>query len=95
MNVQPLLRAGGAKVFLGVGGGAGEKTRMPFERNEEVPACKPQVATKVIRRNTDHDMRNAVHRERLANDVGVGAQTVLPERVVQDDDRFGSQRIVR
>ena len=95
VNVQPRLRAGGAKVLLGGGGGAGEKARMPFERNKEVPAGKPQVTTKLIRRNAHHDMRNAIHRERRANDVGVGAQTVLPELVVQDDDGFCSQPIVR
>ena len=83
------------KFSLGDGAGAGEKARMPFERNKEVPGSKPYVTTKLIRRNTHHDMRDAIHRERLADDVGVGAQTVLPELVVQDDDGFCSQRIVR
>ena len=65
---------------------------MLFERNEEVPSVKPDVPAELIRRNTDDDMRGAVHRERLADDVGVGAQTVLPEPVVQDDDGLCSQR---
>ncbi len=95
VNVQPLLGAIAAKVLVGDGAGAGEQARMPFERNKEVPADKPHVTTKLIRRHTHDDMRDAIHRERLADDVGVGAQPVLPERVVQDDDGFCSQRVVR
>ena len=68
---------------------------MPFERHKQIPACKPQVTAKLIGRNSHHDMRSAVHRERLADDVGIGTQTLLPEVVAQDDDGFSLQRIVR
>ena len=51
-----------------------------------------QVAVELIRRDADHDMRDVIQRERLADDVRIGAQMVLPEPVSQNHDGFSLQR---
>ena len=62
--------------------------RMPFERNKEFSSLKTEVALELIRRDADHDMRDVVQRQRLADDVRIGAELVLPEPVSQNHDRL-------
>jgi hypothetical protein len=94
VKAQPLLRAITPKVLVGHRPGAGEQPRMAFERQEEVPRTKSDVTAKRIRRHTHDEVRNAIQSQRLANDVGIGAQAVLPEPVGEDDDGFCGQRVV-
>ena len=59
---------------------------MPFERNKEFSSLKTEVALELIRRDADHDMWNVIQRQRLPDDVRIGAQPVLPEAVSQNHD---------
>ena len=61
---------------------------MPFERNKEFVCPETEVTVELIRRDADHDMWDAIQRQRLADDVRIGAQLVLPEPVSQNHDRL-------
>src|SRR5262249_20138753 len=48
-----------------------------------------EVAIKLIRCDTRHDMRDVVHRDRLADDVRIGSEIVLPVPVSENHLRLG------
>src|SRR2546421_9712778 len=63
---------------------------MTFERKKESYCSVPtHVAIKLSRCNARHDMRDAVQRERLADDVRIGGEMVLPVPVPQNHSRLG------
>ena len=64
---------------------------MPFERNKEFFRVN---ALKLIRCDADHDMRDVVQRQRLPDDVRIGAQPVLPESVSQNHDGLRRERVI-
>ena len=64
---------------------------MPFERNKEFFSVKNKMTVELLRRDADHDMRDAIQRQRLPDDVRIGAQLVLPEAVSQNHDGFSRQ----
>ena len=52
------------------------------------------MTVEVVRRDPDHDMRDAIDRHGLPDDVGVGRDPAPPEVVAQDDARLGRWRVV-
>ena len=45
------------------------------------------MTVKLLRRDADHDMRDVIQRERLPDDVRIGAQLVLPEARIPESRR--------
>ena len=68
---------------------------MPFEGNEECSSHESEVPLKLIRCDADHDMGNAIQRQRLPDDLRIGGQPVLPEIVSHDHDGRRRWRVVR
>src|SRR6185295_3211682 len=72
------------------------KTRMKFERKKDSYFSVPShVAIKLSRRDASHDMRDAVQRERLADDVRIGVQMRLPVAVFQNHARLSGRAEAR
>ena len=67
---------------------------IPSERKKELSFLIAHVTGKMLRRDADHDMRDAIQRERLSDDVRIGAQLVLPVAVSQNHDGFSCQRVI-
>ena len=67
---------------------------IPFEREKELSLLIAHVTGKMLRRDADHDMRDAIQRERLSDDVRVGTHLVLPVAVSKNHDGFSGQRVI-
>ena len=62
---------------------------MTFEGKKDRDfSAHADVAIKSFRSDARHDMRNIVQRERLANDVRIGREMVLPVAVTQNHGRL-------
>ena len=73
------------------------QTRVPLQRNEQQGTRRlkeMEVAAKVVRRDPDHRMRDAIDRHGFPDDVGIGCHPALPEVMAQDDARLGRWRVV-
>src|SRR4030095_2073501 len=82
-------------LFASVGTG-GTNTRMTFERKKDSDFSVPaDVAIESFRSDARHDMRHVVQRERLADDVRIGGEMVLPVPVSQNHGRLGSRAEAR
>jgi hypothetical protein len=53
------------------------------------------MPVEVIRTDADDDVRHAVDRHGLPDDVGIGSRPSLPEAMAQDNARLGRRRVVR
>ncbi len=73
------------------------QTRVPLQGNEQQGTRRlkeVEVATKVVRRDPDHHMRDAIDRHGFADDVGIGGHPAPPEVIAQYDARLGRWRVV-
>ena len=69
---------------------------MTFQRKKDSDFSVPgDVAIKLIRCDARHDMRDVVQRERLADDVRIGGEMVLPVPVSQNHGRLGGRAEAR
>ena len=65
MNIQPLVAPVQAE------GGVGAQGRIPAERKKELFFLVTHMTGKVLRCGAHDDMRDAIQRQRAANDVGI------------------------
>ena len=63
---------------------------MPFERKEQFGVFDTgEMAAESLRADAGHDVRHAIHGERLSDDVRIGREALLPERVAQNHHGVG------
>ena len=73
VEVDPLVVSIGTDLVVQRLLSRGDADAVRAERR--VPAMKNEMTVESLRRDTDHDMWNAIQRERLADDLRIGAQT--------------------
>src|SRR5215475_3128474 len=88
MDVNPLVTPIGANVLVL------KKKWVVFERNEEIGFLKTQVALEQFGANAGDSMWETVHGQHLPNNVGIGSQPVLPERMRQNHDGGDLQAVI-
>ena len=83
VDVHPVVAAIGTNVLVP----ASKKVdSVRAERRDLLPENRGDP--RIVRRDADDGMRDAIQGQRLPNDVGIGTEPVLPERVRQNHDRL-------